>query len=149
MSERSLYQCSQCGEHKPPDRFHRDKDKKSGLTTRCKECRLAAQGRYREENKERLQARSRKYENSDRRRAYKRTWYAENRERERERARKKYEKYKEQYREYQRQWGKTRCVRRLVSGVGGIRQPAISTASSPTDHTPLRTPSHFAPTAIG
>ena len=69
-----LHQCSQCGEHKPPDGFHRDKDKKSGLATRCKECRNAYHRRYREEHGERIRASQRRYreEHGEPRRAAKR-----------------------------------------------------------------------------
>lgn len=93
MSERSLYQCLQCGEHKRPDGFHGDKAKKSGLTARCKECRRENQRRWAEENRERI-------------RAYRRTHYAKNVEKERERRRKKYQKYRERERQYELRFGR-------------------------------------------
>lgn len=44
--------CSKCGESKPHSEYHRDKQKRDGLSAWCKSCRNASGAAWREEHGE-------------------------------------------------------------------------------------------------
>lgn len=60
--------CSKCRESKPLDEFHKDKTTRNGVSSRCKECRKAYAKVYHKKNKDRINAKDKRYreENRDR-----------------------------------------------------------------------------------
>jgi len=56
-----MKQCSGCKKEKPLDEFSKDKSKKDGLRTQCKECSKQNQKQYRKINKEKLNEYHRQY----------------------------------------------------------------------------------------
>lgn len=81
--------CAKCGEEKPLDGFHKDKSKRGGRNSRCKECVSEYDRRYREENREEMRERSRRYKHKNREKVLeqKRRYREKNREKIREKNR--------------------------------------------------------------
>ena len=107
--------CTKCGEVKPLDGFHRDKNKKDGRKYECKECMRERNRRWHEENRDKERERLRRYreENRDKERERHRRWREENRDKKREYHRRYREenrdkvlersrRYREENREYAR-----------------------------------------------
>lgn len=59
--------CKACGEHKPPEEFHRQSSAKTGRQPVCRPCAIAAVIQWQRENPDRLHAKQRK---SDLKRRY-------------------------------------------------------------------------------
>jgi len=55
-----MKKCSRCGEHKTEDSFHKNKNSKDGLTSRCKECAKAASRAWNADNREQVAERNAK-----------------------------------------------------------------------------------------
>ena len=103
--------CNKCGEVKTVDCFSKDKAKKDGLMSNCKECvkKYKQENKnkireyhknYRQENKEKVQGHYKKHyqENRDKLREYHKKYYRENRGY----YKKYYQENKEKLREYQK-----------------------------------------------
>ena len=90
--------CSKCGEVKTVDCFSKDKGKKDGLMSNCKECIK----KYRQENKnEILKKRKKRYQkNKQKALEWQKKHYQENRKKTLERVKKYYQKNKKKRREY-------------------------------------------------
>jgi hypothetical protein len=50
QNQHTTRRCTQCGEHKAPDGFYREKRSPSGLTSACKSCIRAQQARSYQQN---------------------------------------------------------------------------------------------------
>lgn len=74
--------CKACGESKPLDEYHRDKDKKDGRRTECKGCTRRKNRKYYESHKERVLSQNRTYResNAESIRQQRRGYYEANRE---------------------------------------------------------------------
>ena len=114
--------CTRCGEEKPEtaEYFHRDKNKRGGLHTICKECKNKADRRWRAKNPEKVRrwraenpekareaVRRWQAENPEKQREAEKRWRAENPEKERERCRRWRAKNPEKARERCRRWRNT------------------------------------------
>lgn len=73
--------CTKCGETKPTDQFGKDRTKRDGLQSNCKDCQRA----HREANRDKILARQRSYReaNRDKINAYDRAYNEANREKRR------------------------------------------------------------------
>jgi post-segregation antitoxin (ccd killing protein) len=100
--------CTRCGEEKPEtaEYFHRDKNRRGGLYTICKECRNKACRRWRAENPEKAREAVRRWqaENPEKMREAVRRWKAENPEKVRESNRRWKAKNPEKQREAEKRW---------------------------------------------
>ena len=61
--------CTECGQEKPIEDFHRDKHCRDGYCTRCKLCRTAYTAKWRRANRDHVRAYSRNYYHTDPKRA--------------------------------------------------------------------------------
>lgn len=57
-----MKRCGQCGYEKTTDEFFRDKNKKDGMMTQCKECHYAKVLRYRRDRPRKIKDWNRKYQ---------------------------------------------------------------------------------------
>ena len=75
-------QCSKCRETKPVDGFSRDRSRKDGLCSRCKECRNPAAAAWRAAHPDKAKAASAAWRaaNPDKAKAANAAWYAANSE---------------------------------------------------------------------
>lgn len=100
--------CRKCDRIKPTTEFAKDKDKKDGFATVCKECRKAYRkaniqsikandAKYYQENKDRIEARKKQYRanNKEKIKRQKRKYYAKNQERMRAEKNKRFKKQSE------------------------------------------------------
>lgn len=97
--------CSACGKTKPLREFHKDKTKKDGHTSTCKECAIARSRKWNTDNRERQQERSRRYyqENKERIKQTVRRYVENNRDKVLAAKRKYYKAHRKQLQEYRRQ----------------------------------------------
>src|SRR5690625_4875960 len=58
--------CTKCGQTKPIDAYHRDRQKRDGRTPLCRECVKAYNAAYRKENREEIRARKAAYYRANR-----------------------------------------------------------------------------------
>lgn len=74
--------CNRCGRELSEDNFSKDKSKKDGLRTICKDCTHKRQKQYREENKDKVAEAKKKYaqENKEKIARYKKKYSEENKE---------------------------------------------------------------------
>lgn len=56
-----MKKCTKCGERKPLREFNKDKTKKDGRRSQCKECKKAYAKQYRKDNIERIKERNKQY----------------------------------------------------------------------------------------
>lgn len=77
-----MKQCTKCKEWKDESEFGKDKAKKDGLSTICKECRNIAAREYRRTHREQTNAASRAYweKHKAERQAYNKQYYLDNKE---------------------------------------------------------------------
>ena len=125
MSENNndgMKRCTKCGEWKPAtaEFFNRDKTKKGGLRTQCREC----QRKYRQKNKDKIAEWQREYyeKNKDKRREY----YEKNKERVAEWKREYREKNKRKVSERDRRY-QLSPAGRLSGALGYIREKTGAT----------------------
>jgi 5-methylcytosine-specific restriction endonuclease McrA len=90
--------CTKCGEWKPFEGFSKDKNKKYGLASHCKEC----VKKHRQKNKEQIKEYDKQYyqKNIEQKKQY----YQENIERYKKNDKQYYQKNKERVREYHKQY---------------------------------------------
>ena len=76
------FRCSKCKVYKPGTEFFSDRSRFNGLHSRCKECALKVNRKYRQENREKIRDRQNKYrqENREKVNELQRKYYQENRE---------------------------------------------------------------------
>ncbi len=100
--------CTKCGEEKPEttESFYRDKNRRGGLHTICKECICKASRRWQAENPEKARERQRRWraENPEKVREASRRWYVENSENVREASRRWRAENPEKVREKVKRW---------------------------------------------
>ena len=107
--------CAKCGETKPLDNFHRDKNGAGGRRSDCKECVREYKRRYHEENRDKVRERKRRYreENRDKVRESERRYREENRDKVRESKRRYYEENRDKNLEYARRYCEENRDKRL------------------------------------
>ena len=102
--------CTKCGETKPLEEFHKDRTKKDGLQSYCKECAREKARKWYAANSERHIGNVLKWKkaNPERRREYDRKWREANAEYDREQGRERNRKWREanpeRHREALRKW---------------------------------------------
>lgn len=100
----NLKVCTRCKEEKPAthEYWHRDKNKKDGLTPRCKECRNKQSKEYKKKNKKKISESGKKYYQKNKDRLSKK--YQENKHKKAEYNKRYREKNKDQIRKQQKRW---------------------------------------------
>ena len=103
-----LKQCSKCREFKSLEYFSKDKTKKNGRSYQCKRCRKEYGKRYREEHKEKMLKKAKKYykEHKEERKEY--------REEHKEERKKYQEKHKEEKKLYDQKYKEKRNKRSRI-----------------------------------
>ncbi len=133
--------CTKCGLEFPAtaEYFHRNKDKRNGLSERCKSCRCEAARQHYEQNANRIRERVHLYQqqnrdkelercrryreqNKEKRSAYHRRWCEQNPEKKRKSYRQWRQKNTKKYREYQRQYNMQPKQRLRQAISGGVRK---------------------------
>lgn len=99
----TLKRCSKCGELKPLDGFHRDKNAKDGAAWHCKACVCKRVAEWSQTNPERKRESDKRYRENNReaRLQQKRDYYQNNKERHRETGERWRENNRERYKKYQ------------------------------------------------
>lgn len=77
-----MKKCNKCGKELPEDCFSKDKSKKDGLRTICKDCTHKTSKKYREQNQEKIREAKKSYaeKNKDKIRSYKRQYREQNKD---------------------------------------------------------------------
>ena len=94
--------CSKCKQEKPFEGFSKERARKDGLRSQCKDC----VKQYREQNKESIKERNKQYyeQNKESISEYQKQYYEQNKESIRERNKQHYEQNKESIRERNKQY---------------------------------------------
>ena len=89
--------CSKCKTEKPYEQFHKDKRRKDGIQSKCKECVREYDKKYRQENKEKLKERlkNRRKENKEKFREWEKNKYNKHKNKILEKSKKYREEHKE------------------------------------------------------
>jgi 5-methylcytosine-specific restriction endonuclease McrA len=105
----TMKQCSRCDKIKPLSEFKKNKSRKNGIDSWCKECHRASCRKYIEINRETIREKARKWrkDNGEKKREYDRRWNEANQEKERERKRKWVEDNREKVRAINREYGRS------------------------------------------
>lgn len=120
--------CIKCGLNKPLSDYHKNKNRKDGVTVICKPCAIAKSGKWQKENKEQVNAVCRKNyaknleDSRAKRRERVRRWYNRNAESQRQRAR----EYAKAHPESKRISEQKRRIRKLNNGEYSILPKEIN-----------------------
>lgn len=98
--------CNKCGRELPISEFSKNKSKKDGLQSHCKECGKHYYKQWYTENKEALAERKKQYytENKEARKQYSKQYYTEHADERKQYKKQWYTKNKEAISEYRKQW---------------------------------------------
>jgi hypothetical protein len=112
----TLKTCTKCGQTKTIEQFHRDRGKRDGRATQCKQCASAYHREYRKANQERLSLQQRAWReaNPERNKAMQRAWREANRERKAANTRKWSQENPDKVRNASRKWAAANPERTLA-----------------------------------